>query len=105
MRHLADRISTLTERQPWLAAVGVLLLAGALFLPSLHHLVISHDGGADEDHCPVCLLLSHNFLALPVLFALDLARRALALMAPVAGVGPASAVAGSAAPRAPPLSN
>ncbi len=66
MRRLAVRISTLTKRHPWLAAVGVMLLAGALFLPSLHHLVIHHGHDLAEGDCPVCLLLNLNFLALPV---------------------------------------
>ena len=105
MRRLADRISALSERHPGMATVGVLLLAGALFLPSLHHLVIAHDVGADDDECPVCLLLNLNFLALPVVFALELARRVAGLPAAADGAGPAPALVGFAVARGPPFSN
>jgi len=105
MRQLAHRISTLMKRRPWLAATGIVLLAGALFLPSLHHLADHHDAGADGGDCPVCLLLNLNFLALPVLFTLEPARRAKALLAVVTVAAPAAAAVRMPGARAPPLSN
>ncbi len=105
MRLLAVRIQESATRHPWLALCGVLLLSGAFFLPSLHHLGSHQHDGATGDGCPICLLLNLNFLALPISFALVLARRVGIFVLDVIGLRPVTALVQTPGARAPPLSN
>lgn len=104
MRLLVAGIDSMAKRHPWLMGCVVLLLAGALFLPSLHHLADHHHDTTPDGDCQLCLLLNLNFLALPICFALDLARRVGALAPGHFCPDPASVLLRIPGARAPPLS-
>ena len=61
MRRFRSCQSLLAAR-PWLAGVVVLVLAGAFFLPALHHLVDHHDGDSGTS-CPICILAAAGVVA------------------------------------------
>jgi len=105
MRLLVAGIESTAKRHPWLVGCLVLVLAGALFVPSLHHLADHHHDTAPDGDCPLCLLLNLNFLALPICFALDLARRIGALVSGIFRPDPASVLLRIPGARAPPLSS
>ena len=84
---------------------GVLILAGVLLLPGLHHLP-GHGGAADSDEtCALCLLLDLSFVAVPVLIGALLTCPVVARLGADLGALPLVASPGTSGGRGPPLSS
>lgn len=105
MRSLVGTLNAMTKAHPGWTLVGVILVAGAFVLPSLHHVFDHHSVGDAGDSCPVCLLLKLNVLALPLVVALAMARRNVTLLTAEIILLPAAAVVLRSFARGPPLSH